>query len=469
MKVYFIGIGGIGMCGVAGLLKQSGYEVFGSEKGEIYPPASDILKNLGIKVLPFDPENIVKIKPDCVIVGNSVKANHPELLKAQKLNLPLYSFPQFLEKNWFNGKKVLVCAGTHGKSTTTALLSYLMKRGGYSPSFLVGGVLRDEEKNFGYGEGEWMVIEGDEYPSASFDRVPKFFHYKPYAVILTSLEYDHADVYSNLEALKKVFIDMIELLPEDGLLVYNGDDINLNEVVSKANLKAKAVSYGKGEANDFRLLKVDSFLDNQGFMSIFEFSQAYKKEAFQVSLVGEYNVLNTLGVIALLKGLDLFNEDIEEGLKTFPGIKRRQEIIYRDKDLVVVDDFAHHPTAVRLTVGELKKAIKPELTVIFFEPRTNSSKRKIFQQDYVESLSIADVVYLKTPAGIENVPSEDRIDLDRMVEEIKLKGKKAFKLTEEFFSYPRFEWLNYPGKKLVIFMSSAYMEREIKGFLAQLS
>jgi UDP-N-acetylmuramate: L-alanyl-gamma-D-glutamyl-meso-diaminopimelate ligase len=204
-------------------------------------------------------------------------------------------------------------------------------------------------------------------------------------------------------------------------------------------------------------------------MSIFEFSQAYKKEAFQVSLVGEYNVLNTLGVIALLKGLDLFNEDIEEGLKTFPGIKRRQEIIYRDKDLVVVDDFAHHPTAVRLTVGELKKAIKPELTVIFFEPRTNSSKRKIFQQDYVESLSIADVVYLKTPAGIENVPSEDRIDLDRMVEEIKLKGKKAFKLTEEFFSYPRFEWLNYLGKKLVIFMSSAYMEREIKGFLAQLS
>jgi len=465
MKVFFIGIGGIGMCGVAGLLKQSGYQVFGSEKAEVYPPASEILKELKIRVFPFDPENINQIKPDCVVVGNSVKAEHLEVLKTQELKIPLFSFPQFLEKNCFNGKKVLVCAGTHGKTTTTALLSYLMKKGGYEPSFLIGGVLKDEGRNFGYAEGKWIVIEGDEYPSAFFDKVPKFFHYKPYAVILTSLEYDHADVYPDLETLKKAFIEFIKLLPEDGLLVYNGDEPNLKEVITRANPKAKVISYGKEKSNDFRLVEAETFWGEKCFMSKFKVNQSDKEEIFQVSLVGEYNMLNTLGVIALLKGLNLFNQDIKEGLKTFPGIKRRQEVVYKSNELVVIDDFAHHPTAVRVTLGELKKAVKPELTVLFFEPRTNSSKRKIFQQAYVESLCLADVIYLKEPIGLENIPQEDRIDLDRMVEEIRFKNKKAFKLTEGFNLITTFDWLNYPGKKLVVFMSSAYMEKEMQGLL----
>jgi len=457
MKVFLTGIGGIGMCGVAGILKNLGFEVYGSEKGEIYPPASEILKKLNIPVYKFDSQNIKKIKPDVLIVGNAIKKDHPEVVEAQKLHIPLYSFPSFLEKFVFPGKKVLVCAGTHGKTTTTALLSYLLEKLNLDPAYLIGGVLKDNFSNFKVGKSPWVVIEGDEYPSSFFDKSPKFLHYSPFALILTSLEYDHADVYPDLQSLKEVFKKLINLIPQEGIIVYNSDDPNLKDLISCTKSKARFISYGKNSEADFVLLSSSTSFKDGGFINRIKAKTPFEKNLeFVLSIPGEHNALNALSVLALIYGLGLLKEEVWEHFRTFSGVKRRQEVIYSNEDLVIIDDFAHHPTALKITLEELKKAIKPENTLLVFEPRTNSSKRKVFQQEYIENLALADIIFLKTPAGLENIPKNERIDLYEVAKSLKEKNKKVYFIDEKTdFS------LHFSKKTLLVFMSSAYFKEEI--------
>jgi len=457
MEVFLIGIGGIGMCGVAGILKNSGFKVYGSEKDRVYPPASDILRKLGVPVYKFDPQNIINIKPDAVIVGNAIKSDHPEVLESKKLQIPLYSFPSFLEKFILFDKKVLVCAGTHGKTTTTALLSYVLEKSELDPSYLVGGVLKHSLSNFRTGNNPWMVIEGDEYPSSFFDKNPKFLHYKPFGLILTSLEYDHADVYPDLNSLKIVFKKLIELVPEDGVIIYNYDDSCLKSLISKASIKARCISYGKNSKADFLLLESITTFQKNRFVNKIKAKTPFKEILeFSLSIPGEYNALNALSVLALIYGLNLLDSKIWQAYENFPGVKRRQELLYADKNLIIIDDFAHHPTALKITLRELQKAIKPENTILVFEPRTNSSKRKIFQKEYEENLALADVIYLKEPPGIENIPKSERINLCHISQSLKNKGKKVYFLNENI------NLLEFSSEKtLLIFMSSAYFEKEV--------
>lgn len=457
MKIYLIGIGGIAMCGVAGILKESGFKVYGSEKERIYPPSSEVLEKLKISIYRFDPKNIEKIKPSAIIVGNSIKRNHPEILLAQELGIPLYSFPKFLMKFILKNKKIILCAGTHGKSSVSGLLGYTLEILGMDPTYLVGAVLKHNFLNYRIGKSFWAVLEGDEYPASFFDKKAKFLYYNPFSIILTALEYDHADVYPDIESLKDTFKELIKLVPKEGIIVYNKDDENLKELLKSNDFEAKVISYGKNSLADFVLLKSETTFEKEKFINKVVVDTPFQKNLeFVLNLPGEYNALNALSVIALLYGLELHFCDWKFAFENFPGIRRRQEVLYSNHNLVVIDDFAHHPTAVKETLKELIKSIKPERTVVIFEPRTNSSKRKIFQEEYVNSLSFADEIYLKIPPGLETIPEIERIDMCYLSQSLKNKGKEVYFLKDKF---PNFK--NVLQKTLIVFMSSAYFE-EIK-------
>ncbi len=462
MRVYLCGIGGIGMCGVAGILKSNGFEVFGSEEKEVYPPASEILSFL--EILPLKPncQNLSLLKPEALIVGNAIKKEHPEISEAKRLKIPIYSFPSFLKEFLLKEKKVLVCAGTHGKTTTTALLSWVAINLNLDPTFLVGGVMKNNGLNFGVGKGDFFIIEGDEYPSAFFDPVPKFLHYRPLGVILTSLEYDHADVYPDLKSLKEVFRSLINLIPKDGILVYNADDPNLKEIIGTSSSNFQRLSYGKTFDSDFRLIKSQTRLSEDGFLNEVIVKIPYKEKIhFHLKLPGEYNALNALAVLTLGYSLGWDLGKIIQSLESFLGVKRRQEIIWKDKNLIVIDDFAHHPTALKVTLLSLKEAINPDKIVLFFEPRTNSSKKKVFQEKYLQNLKIADIIFIKKPPQIENIPLKERIDLNYLKENLEKVGKKVYfsEQLEKVFSFLS------GSRNLLVFMSSASLEKEIKNFL----
>ncbi len=466
MRIYFIGIGGIGMSAVAGLAKGLGFEVSGSEENPLYPPSSLILEELGIKVLKPSEENLSEFTPDLVVVGNAVRATHLEVEKAKALGLPILSFPEFIEKYLLPEKKALVVAGTHGKTTTSALLSFSLTRLAQDPSFLVGGILKNTGKNFATGKGEFMVLEGDEYPSAFFDPNPKFLHYRPFGLILTSLEYDHADVYPDLSSLKEVFEKLLKLLPQEGILIFNRDDPTLEEIVKTLEPYCKAITYGMHKGAHFRLLESDCFFNGKTFQNKGKVRTS-SGEIFEIelSIPGKYNLLNALSTLALLEALGFERAEILDVFRDFKGVVRRQDILYASEDLLVIDDFAHHPTALALTLEELKKAFKPERTILFFEPRTNSSKRKVFQEEYVKSLGLADLIGIKVPPGLEKIPPQERIDLSYLKRELEGLGKRAFILENGCLGY---ELLNPEGKTLVVFMSSAFMKEEIRLFLDSL-
>jgi len=468
MRVYFVGIGGIGMSGVAGLAKALGMEVFGSDEKELYPPSSELLRELEIEVSKPKPERILKLNPDYLVVGNAIRADHPEVLLAQNLGIPLLSFPEFLEKFLLPGKKSLVISGTHGKTTTSALLSFVLDNLGKDPTFLVGGILKDYGKNFRFGRGYFCVLEGDEYPSSFFDKHPKFMHYQPYGLIFTSLEFDHADFYKDLSTLKDAFSKLLKLLPEEGILVYHLDDPNLREIISKTNLPLRKLTYGRDKKADYQLIESKGYYQ-EGEFSTFGKIRDKKGAIFEIRLriPGLHNLLNALSVLALCEELGFEREAILSALSKFSGVKRRQELVYTNERFVIIDDFAHHPTAVKITLGELKKYIRPEKILLFFEPRTNSSKRKIFQEAYIEALSDADVIFIKRPPNLENLPEAERIDLNYLALKLKEKGKKAY-IFERGFPLDRLE-LNSKGKTLVVFMSSASMQEEIERLIQILS
>jgi len=469
MRVYLIGIGGIGMSACAGLAKAMGFEVYGSEEREVLPPASEILKELQIVPSKPDPERLLELKPEVVVLGNAVKKDHIEIITAQKAGLPLLSFPEFLETYLLRDRVSLVVGGTHGKTTTSALLSFTLERLGEDPSFLVGGILKDFGKNYRLGKGRFFVLEGDEYPSSAFNPNPKFFHYRPFGLILTSLEYDHADVYENLEALKSVFTELVKLLPKEGILIFCQDDPNLKEVIAKARPLCKVLSYGEGEKADYRLLEEEDLYEAGEFKNTGKVrDKTGKYFEIHLKIPGKHNLLNALSVLALLEALGFEREEILLAFKDFSGVKRRQEVLYSQEGVVVIDDFAHHPTAVKITLRELQKALKPERTILFFEPRTNSSKRKVFQEDYVEALSLADEIYLKVPPNLERIPEEERIDLEYIKRELEKRTKKTFILEKGIDLKAIENFFNNLKRALIVFMSSAFMEKEIGSILERL-
>lgn len=418
--IHIMGICGTGMAALAGMLKRSGYRISGSDKA-VYPPMSLFLEGLEILVHDgYGAHNLLP-RPDLVIVGNVITKDNPEAVALARAQIPYLSFPQALAHFFIRDKTSLVVTGTHGKTTTSSLLASCLHRAGLDPTFMIGGIVREFDANFRLGAGPHFVSEGDEYDTAFFDKVSKFLHYQPDIAIITSLEFDHADIFSDLAAIKRSFIKFVALLPSDGLIIAHLDDPNVVEVVRDAPCEVQG--YGQGEHLDWSLQDIHP----TGVSTEFAVSyQGQKWADLAVQLPGTHNCLNALAVVAVLHRLGIKRQVIAQGLLRFGGIRRRQEVRGVAHGITVIDDFAHHPTAVRETLLALKNAYQGQRLICIFEPRTNSSRRAIFQQDYVNCFDAAQLTFIRAALPLDTVPSEDLFSAPQLATDLKARGGKAW-------------------------------------------
>ena len=398
------------MASLAGLLQARGYRVTGSDQN-VYPPMSTYLAEIGIEVLPgFRAEHLFP-PPDFVIIGNAVSRGNPEAEHVLEHGIPYSSFPQALGQFLIGARQSLVVTGTHGKTTTTALAAWVLTCADLAPGFFVGGVPLNFGSGWHPGTGDYVVLEGDEYDSAFFDKGPKFLHYRPRHVILTSVEFDHADIYRDLEHVKDAFRRLMELIPADGNLVTCGDFPAAAEVARRA--RCPVMSYGA--AGDWQAAAV-RFENARSF-----FTPAYrgKREGeVEAGVVGRHNVQNALAVYAMGRVLGIARGKLLEGFATFRGVKRRQEIKGERRGIVVIDDFAHHPTAVMETIDAVRSAYPNRRLWALFEPRSNTSRRNIFEMEFARSLARADRVIISDLYQPEKVPAADRLSVASVVAEI---------------------------------------------------
>ena len=418
-NIYLIAICGTGMAALAGLLKGAGHRVSGSD-ANIYPPMSTLLENAGIPVLPgYRKENITS-DIDLVIVGNAVSKTNEEVQAVLDAGLEYTSFPEALAHFFLVGRKSLVVTGTHGKTTTTSLLSWVLQASGRKPGFMVGGWLKNFDNNHQVPEGDYFVTEGDEYDSAFFDKGPKFLHYRPDASILTGIEFDHADIFEDLDQIKDAFRKYVSLIRPDGVILVRHADANIQDVLGEAVCRIE--TYGYSEGADWRIEDY-RFEGGYGFFSL-NF-QGKKRADFQLAMIGRHNVENAAAVAALCLGLGLTPDEINAAFKSFQGIKRRQEVVGVKNGVTVLDDFAHHPTAIRLTLEAVKEAYPGQRLWAVFEPRSATSRRKVFEQDFPDSFLAADQVVFGGPFASEKIKKEDRLDPERVGDLIRQKGVNA--------------------------------------------
>lgn len=419
-NVYMMGICGTAMASLAGLLKQLGYNVFGSDSNP-YPPMSTQIESLGIKIdTPYSEENLKSKKIDFVVVGNVISKGNPEMQWVEQAQLPYSSLPQVLGDLILSQKHSIVISGTHGKTTTTSLVSWIFSQAEKQPGYLIGGIAKNFSKSFEYPQGDHFVIEGDEYDTAFFDKVPKFTHYHPKSVILTSVEFDHADIYKDLDDVKNAFKMLMHKIPSDGTLIYCSDDANIQSILDECKCKNK-IPYGfKNALYTPQVLKVDEsgtrfqVRKNQELLGVFE-----------MPLTGDYNVLNATSAIAMAVVHGIKVEDIQKALKTFEGIKRRQEVLGEPNGVLVIEDFAHHPTAVAATLKGVKNKYNGRKLLAVFEPRSATSRRKIFQQDYVKAFTEADLIYLAEAFDQTKISETDRFSSQELCQDLSSLGKSA--------------------------------------------
>jgi UDP-N-acetylmuramate: L-alanyl-gamma-D-glutamyl-meso-diaminopimelate ligase len=408
--IHLIAVCGVGMASLAGLLQAQGYRVTGSDQN-IYPPMSTYLAEIGIEVLPGFRVEYLCPPPDFVIIGNDVSRGNPEAEHVLKQGVPYSSFPRALGQFLIGNRRSLVVTGTHGKTTTTALAAWALTSADLAPGFFVGGVPLNFGSGWHPGTGDYVVLEGDEYDSAFFDKGPKFLHYRPRHVILTSVEFDHADIYHDLEHVKAAFCRLMELIPQDGNLVVCGDYPAAVEVAAQA--RCPVTSYGL--AGDWQAADV-RFENGRAF-----FSPEYrgKREAeVEAGLIGRHNVHNALAVYAMGRALGIEGGRLREGFATFRGVKRRQEIKGERRGILVIDDFAHHPTAVAETIDAVQSAYPKRRLWAVYEPRSNTSRRNIFELEFARALARADRVIISDLYQPEKVPAAERFSVARVVTKI---------------------------------------------------
>jgi len=419
-NIYLIAICGTGMAALAGLLKKAGHHVIGSD-ANIYPPMSTLLNDAGIKIFPgYKKENISK-GIDLVIVGNAVQKKNEEVQAVLKAGISYTSFPAALTHFFLEGRKSLVVTGTHGKTTTTSLLSWVLESAERKPGFMVGGLLKNFETNHQVPQGEYFVTEGDEYDSAFFDKGPKFLHYRPDASILTSIEFDHGDIFSDLDQIKKVFRDYVGLLKSDGVLLIKSDDNNIRDVVKSASCNIE--TYGFQKSADWH---IEGYRFEKGYG---HFSLSFKNKHrgdFKLAMMGRHNAENATAVAGLCFNLGLTVDEINKGFTTFKGIKRRQEIVGEKNGVIVIDDFAHHPTAINLTIDAVKKAYPKQRVWAVFEPRSATSRRKVFEESFPASFLKADRVILSELFCPDKIKEGERLDVESVVVSIRNLGGVAY-------------------------------------------
>jgi len=407
-RVYLIGICGTAMASLAGMLQQRGYEVAGSDE-HVYPPMSTYLERLRIPVLEgYTKQHLETFRPELVVIGNAAASTNAEAAATVELDLPYTSMPEAIYHLFIKGKHSIVVTGTHGKTTTTSLMAWLLEAAGRDPSMVVGGIPLNFNHNFKLGDGADFVIEGDEYNTAFFDKGPKFLHYQANTLLLNNIEFDHADIYSSLDAIIEAFRQAVRKVAADDVIVANGDDANVRSL--RIESKAHWVTFGFGRECDAFATDAEERPEGTEFTAWWEGKEWAR---FRTTLSGRHNVLNALAdaVIARMRGLN--TDEIQKGLGTFQGIKRRMEVRGVARGVTVIDDFAHHPTAIATTVAGARRRYPGQRIWALFEPRSISSSRKEFEAGYIEAFHEADRVIVGPVFHRQRY--ETRYGLDKMM------------------------------------------------------
>ncbi len=422
MRIYLLGIAGTGMGSFAGLLGKTGHQVSGSDEN-VYPPMSDKLREWGITTFtPYAAENLKRADIDLAVVGNALRADNVEAKAARRQGIPQMSFPEALEELFLTSRHPVVVAGTHGKTTATSLLAQVLTHAGRDPSLLVGGVPLNFNEGFRLGKGEHFVIEGDEYDTAYFDKGPKFLHYRPRTAIFTGAEFDHADIYRDIAHYESAFEKFFALLPQDGYAAACSGFENWKRLASFAKCKVESYCARDDIEADWN----SRWLSLGPSGASFEIDYRGKPE-IRVALpaAGRHNVENALGVYASCRALGLKPDEIAAGFQSFRGVKRRQELRGEVKGIAIIDDFAHHPTAVRETIAAVAAQYPGRRLVAVFEPRSSTAMRKIHQDEYGHAFKGAAEAIISHPTAIAKVPEAERVDARKMAEDIARSGTPA--------------------------------------------
>ena len=417
--IHLIGICGTAMASLAGMLRQRGFHVSGSDAAA-YPPMSVFLESLGITVWqPFAVKNL-EPRPDLVVVGNAISRGNIELEHVLDEHIPLHSLPQVLHDEFLRGKEVLVVAGTHGKTTTTSMLAWIFHTAGLQPSFLIGGIAENFSSSFQLGQGKHFILEGDEYDTAFFDKGPKFLHYFPDGLILTSVEFDHADIYKDLDAVETAFKRLVNLVPRRGRIVAFDSGESLERTLERAFCPVER--YGAGANATWRV--TDLRLEpTRTTWSVLRNGEAWAN--FEFALGGEYNVWNATAAAALSADYGISKEEIAAALKTFKSVKRRLEVRAQVNGITIIDDFAHHPTAIAGTLTALRSRYPGARLWAILEPRSNTLRRNVLQNELAKSLALADEVVVADVFKSEAIPEPERLDLAALAAEIQRHSRRA--------------------------------------------
>ena len=443
--VHLMGICGTGMASLAGMFHERGFLVTGSDES-VYPPMSDFLKELGIEVKEGYHASNLNPRPDLVVVGNVIRRTNPEAIALEQSSIRFTTMPAALTHYFAHDKVRVVVAGTHGKTTVSSMIAWILHHEGLDPSFMIGGLPQNFGANYRLGQGRHFVIEGDEYDTAYFEKTPKMLHYRPHAGVITSCEFDHADIYESLDAIKDQFRAFAGLIPADGFLAACWDDRNVRQVLDPQ--PARLETYGLGDSAKWSVANVGE--------SVEEISAEIRRYGrtmglMALPLTGVHNLLNGLAAIVVTSNLGVDPEKAAAALASFRGVKRRQEILYDESGIILMDDFAHHPTAVKVTCEGVRSRYRDRRVVAVFEPRSNTSRRAVFQSDYVPVFRSADLILLREPRGVDGIPPQDRFSSARLAQDLKKTGKNAlsFDTTDEIIEF-LLEELHYGDIVLVM-------------------
>jgi len=438
-RIHLLGVAGTGMGAFAALLKAAGYEVTGSDEN-VYPPMSEMLAQWGIPALtPYRPENLDEARPDLVVVGNVIRRINPEATAMRERGLPHVSFPQALGQLFLEDRHAVVVAGTHGKTTTTSIAAQLLAAAGRDPSVLVGGVAGNFGGNFHLGQGPEFVVEGDEYDTAYFDKGPKFWHYRPRTVIFTSCEMDHADIYRDLAHYESSFEKLVELVPEDGFIAACASTEAPPRIArAHAHCRVETYSAQPGVAADWTAEIRGTGEKGTRFVALHRGRRVLEAT---LPLAGRHNVENALGCIAALRARGLEPDALVRGIESFAGVRRRQEVRGEIGGVKVIDDFAHHPTAVRETIAAVAARNPGRRLIAVFEPRSNTSRRSLHQAAYARSFGGAAMALFSTPLKSDQVPENERLDVEKLAADVSAQGVpgRAFPGPDEIVAFLRAE------------------------------